>query len=169
MRIDGGEQRLSRAFSDGWPRVNTQLTQLGIETHPLPVRGRDRFVVLGANIAAITGAITSGQVSLFKRYANLVSVLRKEIRNIPLKPEQLEQKRNINTLSLLKISYSFMTPRSLGDGGRGVGGRGRGRGPVPHSPPPLPQMSFAVLSAFNPRILSSPSTGQTWTISQILF
>ena len=138
MRIDGGEQRLSRAFSDGWPRVNTQLTQLGIETHPLPVRGRDRFVVLGANITAITGAITSGQVSLFKRYANLVSVLRKEIRNIPLKPEQLEQKRNINTLSLLKISYSFMTPRSLGDGGRGVGGRGRGRGPVPHSPPPPP-------------------------------
>ena len=37
MRTNGGEQRLPRAFSDGWPRVDTQLTKFGIQTHPLPV------------------------------------------------------------------------------------------------------------------------------------
>lgn len=156
MRIDGGEQRLSRALSDGWPRVNTQLTQLGIQTHPLSVRGRDGFVVLGANIATITGAITSERVGLFKRGANLVSVLRKEIRNIPLKPEHLEQKRNINTLGLPKISYHD-TMLFWKWGGRG-GGRERGLVSYSTLPPPTSK-SFEVLSTFNPRIPSSPSTG----------
>ena len=108
MRIDGREKCLSRAFSDSRPRINTQFTQLGIQAHPLPVRGRYGFVVLGANIASITGAIMSSSLSLVKCGLDLSAVLRQKVGNIPLQKKKLEHQRNFETdQHLLHLVFGF--------------------------------------------------------------
>lgn len=100
MSIDGGEQRLSRTFSDRGPRINTQLTELGIQTHPLSVRGRYRFFVFGANTAAIISTFIGRSFSFFQRCANLFPVLRQKVGDVPLR-DNFEQHRNHENVILI--------------------------------------------------------------------
>lgn len=40
MGRNGGEECLAGTLADGWPRVNTQLAQLGVQAEPETVEGR---------------------------------------------------------------------------------------------------------------------------------
>ena len=108
-----GEEGLSRALSDGWPRVEAEVLQLVVQAHP-------EFVEAGNVLAA--GKLGKHLIRPLRLILQCPDILKEVVAEIP---EQSDGRQRHVQLSLLRAElgriFDALRVAAVGDGGQEVG------------------------------------------------